>query len=350
MEDQSRTAKFLLTLAAFVIVVAGMKASQEILVPFLLALFIAVIGASPMFWLQRKGLPVWLALTIVVAGILLAGVLLVSLVGNAVTDFSQNLPVYQERLRTQFAGFLGWLAGHGIEVARLQLSEVFNPGAAMSLVGGILNGLGGALTNGFLILLTVIFMLLEAAGFQDKVRVVFGETSASVGGLGQFTDNVRRYIGMKSWISLATGLLVYIGLLVIGVDYALLWGVLAFVLNFVPNIGSFIAGVPAVLLALIQLGPLHALFATLLYVVVNVTMGNVVEPRVMGRGLGLSTLVVFLSLIFWGWVLGPVGMLLSVPLTITVKIALDARAETRWLAVLLGPDVQRAGMVKAEEC
>lgn len=341
MEDTGRTAKLLLTLAAFVIVVAGMKASQEVLVPFLLALFIAVIGASPMLWLQRKGAPIWLALSIVVAAFLLAGVLLAGLVGNAVTDFSQNVPVYQDRLRAQFAGLLEWLAGHGVDATTLQLSEVFNPGAAMSLVGGILNGLGGALTNGFLILLTVIFMLLEAAGFHDKIRYVSGHCDVTVGNLGKFTENVRRYIGIKSWISLATGLLVYFGLLLIGVDYPLLWGVVAFVLNFVPNIGSFIAGVPVVLLALIQLGPLPALLTTVLYVAVNVVMGNVIEPRFMGRGLGLSTLVVFLSLIFWGWVLGPVGMLLSVPLTITAKIALDTQPETRWIAILLGPDIAR---------
>lgn len=341
MEEQGKTARLLLTLAAFVIVIAGMKASQEIMVPFLLALFIAVVGASPMFWLQRKGAPIWAALILVVAAILLAGVLLAGLVGNAITDFSQNLPVYQERLATRFAGLLQWMAAHGLDTSTLRLSEVFNPGAAMSLVGTILNGLGSALTNGFLILLTVIFMLLEAAGFQDKIRYVSGHCDVTIGNFGKFTENLRRYIGIKSWISLITGAVVYFGLLFIGVDYPLLWGVVAFVLNFVPNIGSFIAGVPPVLLALIQLGPWHALATAALYVVVNVVMGNMIEPRFMGRGLGLSTLVVFLSLIFWGWVLGPVGMLLSVPLTITMKIALDAQAETRWIAVMLGPDIAR---------
>jgi len=348
MNEQGKTVKLLLTLAAFVIVVAGMKASQELLVPFLLALFIAVIGASPMLWLQRKGLPVWLALTLVVTAFLLVGVLLAGLVGNAITDFSQNLPLYQERLSTRFAGLLTWLSGFGLDADTLRLSEVFNPGAAMSLVGGILNGLGSALTNGFLILLTVIFMLLEAAGFHDKLRYVSGHCDITIGNLGKFTENVRRYIGIKSWISLATGALVYAGLLIIGVDYPLLWGVVAFVLNFVPNIGSFIAGVPVVLLALIQLGPLQALLTMVLYVMVNVVMGNVIEPRFMGRGLGLSTLVVFLSLIFWGWALGPVGMLLSVPLTITAKIALDTQAETRWIAVLLGPDITRIEPEAAE--
>jgi predicted PurR-regulated permease PerM len=146
-------------------------------------------------------------------------------------------------------------------------------------------------------------------------------------------------MAIKTLVSLATGVIVAIGLYVIGVDYPLLWGLLAFLLNYIPNIGSIIAAIPPVLLAMIQLGPMQALIVAGGFVVVNIVMGSIVEPRFMGRGLGLSTLVVFLSLLFWGWVLGPVGMLLSVPLTITVKIALDSREESRWLAILLGPDI-----------
>ena len=143
--------------------------------------------------------------------------------------------------------------------------------------------------------------------------------------------------GYPSWVSLATGVLISLWLFILGVDFPLLWGLLAFLLNFIPNIGSIIAAVPAVLLATIQLGWLHALGTGLGFLAVNIVMGSVVEPKFMGRGLGLSTLVVFLSLIFWGWVLGPVGMLLSVPLTITVKLALDSNEDTRWMAILLGP-------------
>ena len=146
-------------------------------------------------------------------------------------------------------------------------------------------------------------------------------------------------MAIKTLISLVTGIFITIWLTIIGVDYPLLWGLLAFALNYVPNIGSIIAALPAVLLAIIQLGLMRALLAAAGYIVINLLMGSVVEPRFMGRGLGLSTLVVFLSLLFWGWILGPVGMLLSVPLTITAKIALDSRDETRWIAVLLGSEI-----------
>ena len=137
---------------------------------------------------------------------------------------------------------------------------------------------------------------------------------------------------------LGTGIAIGVWLAVIGVDYAMLWGLLAFLLNYVPNIGSIIAAVPTVLFAAVQLGPGAALWSAAGYLVVNVVVGSVVEPRFMGRGLGLSTLVVFLSLVFWGWVLGPVGMFLSVPLTMMIKIALDSRPDTHWIAVLLGPE------------
>ena len=147
---------------------------------------------------------------------------------------------------------------------------------------------------------------------------------------------MRRYLAIKSLMSLGTGAAVWLWLTILGVDYPVLWGLLAFLLNYVPNIGSIIAAVPAVLLALVQLGPAEAAWAAAGYLAVNVLFGNVLEPRFMGRGVGLSALVVFLSLVFWGWVLGPVGMFLSVPLTITAKIALAASDETRWAAVLLG--------------
>jgi AI-2 transport protein TqsA len=207
----------------------------------------------------------------------------------------------------------------------------------MKLIGSLLNALGNMVTNGLLVLLTVIFMLLEASSFPGKLRLILGGDS-SLERFDYFIHNVQHYMAIKTVISLATGVLVSILLLALGVDYALLWGVLAFLLNYVPNIGSFLAAIPAVLLALIQFGLFRAVFVAVGFLIVNLVMGALIEPRFMGRELGLSTLVVFLSLLLWGWLLGPVGMLLSVPLTMTAKIALGSHEDTRWIAVLMGPE------------
>jgi predicted PurR-regulated permease PerM len=187
----------------------------------------------------------------------------------------------------------------------------------------------------FFILLTVIFILLEASGFPQKLQDAFPDPEKTVGPFRTFMESVNRYLVIKTLFSLATGITIWLWLTFLGVDFAPTWGMVAFFLNFVPNIGSIIAAVPAILLALIQLGAPSALLVCLGYAVVNIVFGNVLEPRFMGRGLGLSTLVVFISLIFWGWVLGTIGMVLSVPLTMIVKIALASDEDTQWIAIML---------------
>ncbi|MBW2122060.1 MAG: AI-2E family transporter [Deltaproteobacteria bacterium] len=332
----SKGFRILIAVAAFVVVVAGMRAAETLLVPFLLSAFIAIICAPPMFWLRRRGLPTAVALLIVIGAIMGIGLVMGTLIGASLSDFSRNLPLYQTRLQEEAAALIPWLRDMGVKVSDQTLLKHFNPGVVMRLVASTLGRLGGVLTNAFLILLTVIFILLEASSFPAKLRAIMNDSDPSLGAFDRVIDDVKHYMAMKTLVSLATGICITIWLAVLGVDYPLLWGLLAFLLNFVPNIGSIIAAVPAVLLAFVQLGVRSALLAGLGYLLVNVVIGNVIEPRFMGRGLGLSTLVVFVSLVFWGWVLGPVGMLLSVPLTMTAKIALQSNDETRWLAVLLG--------------
>ena len=333
---RSKGTQFLITVAAFVIVVAGMRAAERILVPFLLSVFLAIICAPPLFWLRRKHVPTALALLIVIAGIMGIGLLMGTLVGASLKDFSATLPVYQVRLQEETKALLAWFERIGIEISDQVLLEYFDPGAAMRLVAKTLTRLGGVLTNAFFIVLTVVFMLLEASNFPNKLRAILDPSNPTLANFDKITNDVKRYMARKTLVSLATGICIAIWLAILGVNYPLLWGLLAFLLNFVPNIGSIIAAIPAILLAFVQLGVSSALFAGLGFFVVNGVIGNVIEPRFVGRGLGLSTLVVFLSLVFWGWVLGPVGMLLSVPLTMTVKIALESSEDTRWIAILLG--------------
>lgn len=334
----SKTFQIMVILASFIVIVAGMKAAESIIVPFLLALFISIVALPPYLWLQQKKFPRALALFFIVL-IFLAFIFLIGvLIGTSVTDFSMKLPFYEQKLQEQSQAVMGWLMEKGFIESDFEISNAFNPGVVLKLVGDTFNQVGNLFANGFLILLTVIFIMLEETSLPEKIKKMSSNSEAALSRIQSVTYNINKYIAIKTAISFVTGLLVYILLIIVGVDYPLLWAVLAFALNFIPTIGSMIALIPPVLLTIIQFGFGDALIVLTGYVVINTIMGNILEPKFMGKGLGLSTLVVFLSLIFWGWVLGPIGMLLSVPLTITIKIALDSSEETRWLAVLLGPE------------
>ncbi len=335
---RSPAAGILLTLAAFVVVIAGMKAAHALIVPFLLAIFIAIVSAPPMFWLERKGFPKFMAMLSVLGMVTILGIGLSAVVGSSIARFSRQLPHYKDLVNLKTIESTQWLQGLGVPVEKNQFSDYFNPGAVIQLVADIFNGFGGVLANTFLILLTVIFILFEAHSFPSKIRAISTDPQSSLARFRQFSENVNHYLAIKTMASLGTGAVIALWMIFLGVKFPLLWGLLALLLNFVPNIGSIIAAVPAVLFALVDLGLGTAAWAAGGYLVVNSVVGNVIEPRFMGRGLGLSTLVVFISLVFWGWVFGPVGMFLSVPLTITAKIALDSNDSTRWLAILLGPE------------
>lgn len=348
MEVISYRNSSLVKFAAFVITVAGMKAATVLVVPFLLAVFLSIICTPPLFWMQKKGIPSILGIFILMLGVIAIQMLLVSLVSSSIADFSRNIPFYQERLKTVTFETLQLLSRYGVELETDRLADIFNPSRILGLVANTLNGLGGVLTNTFFVFLTFIFILSEAAGFPNKLRAIFNDKNTDLEKYSQIISGVNRYLGIKTLTSLGTGIAIFVWLAVQGVDFPVMWGVFAFLLNYIPNIGSIIAAVPAILLALIQLGPLTAGIAATGFLIVNILVGSVIEPKVMGQGTGLSTLVVFLSLAFWGWVLGPVGMLLSVPLTMAVKIALGERESTRWLSILLGSNKEASGLLEVK--
>ena len=323
--------------AAFVVIAAGIKAAEAIMVPFLLAAFIATVAATPMFWLHRRGVPVGLAILAVIAGLLIVLFGLGAVVAQQVAVFATALPGYEAKATETAERVLEGLSAMGIDFSVEWMLDAFNPAVAFSMAGNTLRGFQNVLSNGFLILLTVIFILAEASSFPRKLRETLTTPDRDMPYFERFAENVNRYIAIKTSTSMGTGIAAGGAMAVIGVDVPILCGLLAFMLNYVPTIGSIIAAVPAVLLALVELGPVHAGVAVACYVAINVIVGNAVEPKFMGRALSLSTLVVFVSLVFWGWMLGPVGMLLSVPLTMTAKLALEANPQSEWLAHLLGP-------------
>lgn len=330
--------RFLVIAAALVIIIGGINQAQSVLVSFLVAVFFAIIGTPPVLWLERKRIPSVVAVLLVVAGMITILLIVGAIVSASINSFYTELPVYQTRLQEQVSAFQSFLATKGIRGMDKVLLGFVNPGAVMSLTARLLAGLGSALSNIVLILLTVAFILFEASSFPVKLRAVLGDPQQAFPQFTRFVGDIERYMVIKTLISLATGVLIGIWLSILGVDFPILWGFLAFLLNYVPNVGSTVAAIPAVLLALIQLGIGSAVMATAGYMAVNFILDNVIETRLMGRRLGLSTLVVFLSLVFWGSLLGPVGMVLCIPLTMTLKFACENNKGTQWIAVLLGPE------------
>jgi predicted PurR-regulated permease PerM len=218
--------------------------------------------------------------------------------------------------------------------------DLLDPNKVMLGVRLLLSNASGLFATGLLVLLAVVFILMEVPAIPGKLKAAFHLTEAGNARLKRLLDNINRYMQIKSLTSLATAVCVWLLLWSLGVDFAVLWAVLAFFLNFVPVVGNIVMMIPAVLLALVQIGPSTALVVAVGYLVINTLIGNVIEPRIMGKGLGISTLAVFIALLFWGWLFGTVGMFLAVPLTTALIIALDASPHTRPLAILLGPELK----------
>ncbi len=452
--------------AAFVIVVAGMRAAESILNPLLLAVFLSIVSAPAYFGLLNRKVSEWLALLTVIGvlGLILFGVVLI--VTKSIAGFMSDQEHYQERLREEKDRIVtkveAWVPNwakkdkadkaatepaqpgalppttvkapsvggtedeqpaargtsmteesektrldsepsseskslprvstdedrlepenaDGVEASRPvameaktvgseihpgsgskvslpssewlrmdnssrplpkdeqgwqeYMSEQFSPGTAIAFAASVAGSLGQLLSNAFLILLMVIFILLEAGTLDRKMRKAFSQTVEASDRGREIVKSLQHYIVIKTWISLGTGILVAVWLNFFGVSHAPLWGLLAFLFNFIPNIGSIIAAVPALLVAWLDVGLQPAIACAIGFALVNGVIGNFIEPRVMGKGLGLSAMVVFCSMLFWGWVLGPVGMLLSVPLTMTARIVMNGFDDTRWIATLLG--------------
>lgn len=328
--------RFLLIVASLVVVVAGLRAASQVILPFLVAAFIAILSLPLLFWLERRGVKIWLAVSATILADVLVMAAVVVLVGGSINELTDELPKYERKLRQLTAASRDWLIAKGVPAEDWSSVELLDPSRMIALTQTTLRGVAAVLSNALVVVLITIFILFEAATFPAKLRLALGDRGFEER-FGKVTRELQRYLGFKTIVSAATGIVIGSWVAILGVDFAMLWGLTAFLLNFIPNLGSILAAIPAVLLAVVQFGVGRALLVGLGYLVVNVVLGNFVEPSLMGRKLGLSTLVVFLSLVFWGWVWGPVGMLLSVPLTVIVKILLENTEEFRWVAVLLGP-------------
>lgn len=329
------TLKFLLAAASLVVVVGGLRSAEAVFVPFLVAAFLAVLTLPVLGSLRRRGVPRGLAvLAAMLVNVTVLGAL-GWLLGLSLSRVSEQAPAYQARVQQLADVALAWLDAHRIHAADWFSPESIKVGALLEVVSGTFKRVAGIVTWVFLVLLMMTFILFEAPGFDAKVRAALGDRQERLRRFAKVTGEIQRYLVIKTLVSLATGVSVGLWVAVVGLDFPLLWGFIGFLFNYIPNIGSIVAAIPAVVLALLQLGVARSALVALGYVLINLLWGNLVEPQLMGRRLRLSPLVVFLSLVFWGWVWGPLGMLLSVPLTVVLKILLENTEDLRWVAELM---------------
>ena len=347
VKDGSRV---LMTVAAVVVVGAGLSLARPVLAPVLAAGFVAAITAPLVLFLLRRGVPGALAVAtgLLVDFLALAGIGLV--LGNAIADLSAERALYVSRVVELFDGFAAWAARHGADVDVTSLRSWARPDAMMDAFGTVLRRILGLLSQLFLILLLIAFMLAELTDWSSKVKTLVRDREDLVA-IRVAAKDVRGFLRVKAATSAATGVLAFAICAALGIELPVLWGLLTFMLNFIPNVGSIIAAIPPIVMGLLLQGPGTAALVAGGYLLINTVIGTIVEPRIMGNTLGLSPLVVFLGMLLWGWLLGPIGALLSPPLTVFLKSWLEHTCDLRWVAVLLGSGngTRRAGGAPPEE-
>jgi AI-2 transport protein TqsA len=341
----------LLGAAASVIVIAGLKSISEIVAPAFLAL-VLTIGVHPMRgWLVRRGLPKWAAtiVMIVVVYAILFG-LAVSLV-VALARFATLLPTYQEDMTRLVAEATTWLNSVGVGETQIKAVEnVFDPGQLVGLFSSLLGGLLGVLSDLFFIITLLLFLAFDATWFPSSLSAAEQSRGGLVAALVSFAAGTRRYLVVSTIFGAIVAVLDFGLLYLLAIPVPLLWGLLAFITNYIPNIGFVIGVIPPAILGLFEGGLRGGLEVIVGYSVLNVVIQSVIQPKYVGDAVGLSTSLTFLSLVFWAWVLGALGALLAIPLSLLTKALLvDVDPSTRWLVPLLSgaggkpPAVARAG-------
>ncbi len=321
--------------ASFIVIIAGVKIASEIVVILFLAIFISSIFSSLLRFLQKKSIPKFLSYFFILLIILFIGLMLAYVINISLKDFITNLPIYEEKFKNLILNLIHISLNYDFKIDKTQIMESLNFSSFFGLTTNVIGGISTFLSKLLLVTIGVAFILAESKSFQMKLKVIFRNNAKKLERFNLFSYNIQKYFVVKSFTSFLTGFIVAIMLSFFGVDYPILWGVIAMLFNFVPVVGSIIASIPAILLAVMNLDINTTIWVTILYVVINISISNILEPKLMGRELGLSPLVIFFSLIFWGYILGIVGMFLAVPITMTLKIAFDSNTSTHWIGILM---------------
>lgn len=339
--------RLLITTAAAIAVLAGMRVSAPILGPIFVALAITIAWSPGSAWLRGRGVhPSLAALTGILLGILVI-VSFVGLVWTSLVQLQDKLPGYQPRIEAIQLLIKEKLADLPIDTSRLFSSEVLQPAGIVQYALRLIRNITETAGNLFLLLLLMAFMMLEAGRYPEKLRVALANRPSAIDRFKSFAGSIRSYVVINATFGLIVAVLQTMLLLALGVDFAILWGVLSFLLSFVPNVGFLIALVPPALLALVEYGFGRSLAVVIGYVVVNSAVDNIIKPRFVGESLDLAPVVVVVSLLFWGWLLGPLGALVAVPLSIAAKVFFESFEESRWLAHMMSDSGPKPVIVDA---
>ncbi len=325
----------LVGLAAGCLVVAGLKLAAPVLVPVAFSLFLAILAMPLLRWLVARRWPAFLA--VLVTMLLLASVLTLFflLFLGSVSELREVGPHYYAQLNERLSYTVEWWQGKGISILDWVPPKWRQPETLAELAGGTVKGLLHLLSQSMIVLLTLVFILFEALVMPRKLARLPAHLREPLSRFGAVSQELQRYLLIKTAMSATIAIAVGLWLALLGVDFPVLCALVAFACHFIPNIGAALAAAPAMLFAFIQFDLIQAFVVGVGYLVIGTLLGNLAEPALLGKRLGMSTLVVFLSLVFWGWLWGPVGMLLSVPLTVTIKILLERSATWGWVAILL---------------
>ncbi len=335
--------------ACLVIIIAGMRVAAPLLSPLLLTLFLAMLLYPAYQWLLSRGIPTWLTVSIMVVGVLLVGALVLGLLWISVGQLRSNLFLYASRLLIQSTRFQEWLTTVGIDAPTLLTRELLNRQVLVGTATSLLTTLGSLTSTSFFVLVATVFLLLQTTHLSARLDHELGANSFLSTQAIQVAQRVAHFFTIRVRVNLIVATGITIWLLVLGVDLAILWGILAFFMGFVMYVGLAIAALPPALLALAESGPLWGALVLVGFLVVNVGVENVLAPAMMAQGLNLAPAVALASLLFWSWVLGPLGFILAIPLTVIVVMILASNPETRWLLALLTMNAQAgAELVPAE--
>ncbi|NPA38094.1 MAG: AI-2E family transporter [Chlorobi bacterium] len=340
--------RFWIIATGVIVVFAALKAASHLVNIVLVAAFLTAVSMAPLNWLKKHGVNKTLANIIVILTAVLVIGIIGLVIGASINSFAEKMPVYEDKFVTIWDNTVKSLYEKGFLENQMTIKEGFKSGNLIMIAAApVASGFGTVISGGFIIFILFVFMMFESDMFMRKLHYISRGSSKDA---DMIVHQLRSYFGIKTLTSLTTGVLIGLMLFILGVDFPVLWGFFAFILNYIPSIGSFIAAIPAVLIAFIIQGPFMGAVTLVGYLVINTIIGNVIEPQLMGKNLGLSPFVVFFSMIFFGFILGPIGMLIATPLTIILKMIFDNRPVTRNIGIMLGDgrEIRSGGINKRD--